>query len=207
VTARDLRLEGIWNWKMIQTSAEVKNLFKAFHEAQQEMQAVHKDATNPFFKSSYATLENVVSVVKSAFNGKGLSFTQAPGALVEGELTVSTRIMHVSGEWMESDFQMPLAKKDPQGTGAALSYSCRYSLMAICGLPATDDDAESATDRDNKPPINTNLLDSARHVAMEGNKALDVYLKGLSKDKQDFLKPHATSLRQAANKADEGLMA
>lgn len=189
---------------MIQTSAEVKNLFKAFHDAQQRMGSVVKDAKNPFFKSNYATLENVIANAKPALNDQGLSFTQAPSSLTDNAITVSTMIMHISGEWMRSDFQMPLAKKDPQGTGAAISYACRYALMAVLGLPATDDDAESATVRKpEKQLTNEGLLNNARAASLQGNKALDDFIKSLPKEMKETLKPNAKSLRDAADLADE----
>lgn len=195
---------------MIQTSVEVKNLFGAFRNAQQIMIAVHKDASNPFFKSKYATLENVVSVVKDVFSQQGLSFTQAPGSLTDGALTVSTRIMHTSGEWMESDFQMPLAKKDPQGTGAAISYACRYALMAVCGLPATDDDAESAVDRSEKKKEAVtsiaspaaSVLDEAKIAAKKGGASLDNFILSLPKAQKTSLALHGTDLRKIADDAD-----
>lgn len=195
---------------MIQTSTEVKNLFSAFQDAQMAMKAVHKDASNPFFKSKYATLENVVEVIKSAFVERKLGFTQAPGALIDGALTVTTRIFHDSGEWMESDFQMPLAKKDPQGTGAAISYACRYALMAVCGLPATDDDAESATDRNDKKKEDSSsiispaasVFDSAKIAAKRGNKSLDSFIVNLTKGDKTSLSLHGTELRKIADDAD-----
>lgn len=132
---------------MIETSETVAKLFAAFHAAQGEMDGVHKDSANPHFRSKYASLENVISTARPALNAHGLSWTQAPGPIVEGRLTVTTRIMHTSGEWMQSTFHMSLAKPDPQGIGSATTYACRYALMAILGLPPTDDDAESAMDR------------------------------------------------------------
>jgi hypothetical protein len=132
---------------MIETSDTVAKLFDAFHKAQGEMEGVHKDSANPHFRSKYASLENVISTARPVLNAHGLSWTQAPGPIVDGRLTVTTRIMHVSGEWMQSTFHMAVAKPDPQGIGSATTYACRYALMAILGLPPTDDDGESAMDR------------------------------------------------------------
>jgi len=38
-----------------------------------------------------------------------------------------------------------LSKQDPQGFGSALTYLRRYSLSAICGLYADDDDGNRAS--------------------------------------------------------------
>lgn len=132
---------------MIEMSQDITKLVAALHAAQGELRAVAKDATNPHFKNRYATLENVTDTARPVLQKHGIAWTQAPGELVDGAITLTTMLMHTSGQWMRSHFQMPLSKRDPQGTGSAITYACRYALMAVLGLPPTDDDAESATDR------------------------------------------------------------
>lgn len=132
---------------MIETSTTVAKLFEAFHLAQGEMDGVHKDSKNDHFRSRYASLENVIGTARPVLNKYGLAWTQAPGPVVDGRLTVTTQIMHTSGEWMRSTFHMPVSKPDPQGVGSATTYALRYALMAILGLPPTDDDAEAAMPR------------------------------------------------------------
>lgn len=194
---------------MTTTSSEVKNLFQAFHKAQSSLRAVHKDARNPFFESSYATLENVIDTAKPELMENGLSFTQAPGSLTDNAITVTTMIMHTSGEWMKSDFDMPITKRDPQSTGSAITYACRYALMAILGLPATDDDAESTSNREDKQSptpkkkVNASLIDEARQAAINGNASLDQFILTLNKLDKLELKKHGDELRSAANEADK----
>lgn len=125
---------------MIEMSQTVAKLFDAFHKAQGELEGVHKDSANPHFRSRYASLENVMSTARPVLNAHGLAWTQHPGPIVDGRLSIVTQIMHTSGEWMRSTFHMAVAKQDPQGIGSATTYGCRYSLMAILGLPPTDDD-------------------------------------------------------------------
>jgi hypothetical protein len=40
---------------------------------------------------------------------------------------------------------MPVSKQDAQGVGSAITYGRRYGLMAMCGVPADDDDGHAAT--------------------------------------------------------------
>ena len=131
----------------MQTSETIVDLFKAFHAAQGEMRGVLKDSKNPAFKSSYASLESVVDTARPVLNAEGLAFTQAPGLLNDGAIQITTMILHVSGQWMRSTMEVPLAKRDPQGVGSAVTYACRYALMATLGLPPVDDDGEAAMDR------------------------------------------------------------
>lgn len=132
---------------MIELSPNVDALFPALHKAQGDMRGVAKDSTNPHFKNKYASLENVIDTAKGPLQASGLAFTQAPGALVDGSIEVTTMLMHTSGQWLRSTLHVPLSKRDPQGVGSAITYGCRYALMATLGLPPVDDDGESAMDR------------------------------------------------------------
>lgn len=130
---------------MIEHSASITELCKALHGAQGEMTGVVKDARNPHFKNRYATLESVLDATRPALQANGLSISQAPGRLVENAVEITTMLMHSSGEWMRSTLHMPVVKRDPQGVGSAITYGLRYALMAVLGVPPTDDDdAEKA---------------------------------------------------------------
>lgn len=100
---------------MIELSPAVDALFPALHKAQGALNGVVKDGKNPAFKSRYATLENVIDAAKPALQAADLAFTQAPGALVEGAIEITTMIMHTSGQWLRSTLHVPLSKRDPQG--------------------------------------------------------------------------------------------
>lgn len=147
---------------MIETSEKITTLAAALLKAQAQMHGAKKDAKNPHFRSSYATLETVIETAKPALQSVGIAFTQAPGCLVDGALEVTTMLIHAeSGEWMRSTLHVPLQKKDPQGVGSAITYACRYSLMATLGLPPVDDDGESAMDR--KPQQQTKQATASKN--------------------------------------------
>ena len=126
-------------------SDQINHLAAALCKAQAEMGGAVKDAKNPFFKSSYADLTSVIKAIKEPFANNGLSYSQLPvTAEGGGGVGVTTILMHSSGQWLESEFYLPLAKKDPQGGGSAITYARRYALQAIAGIPTADDDAEAA---------------------------------------------------------------
>ena len=127
----------------MKTSEQIKNLSAALCKAQGEMGGAVKDSNNTFFKSKYADLTSVIKAIKDPFANNGLSYTQFPIANEAGTGVV-TRLMHSSGEWLESEFVLPMVKKDPQAAGSAITYARRYALQAIAGIPTADDDAESA---------------------------------------------------------------
>ena len=129
------------------------NVYTALYRFQGLVRGVKKDAKNAHFRSSYATLEAVTDTIRPHMQDCGLLWIQSPGKVHDNAIEVTTVIVHPeSGSEYRSTMEMPLAKRDPQGTGSAMTYAMRYSLMAVLGLPPTDDDAEMAIDRNNERP-------------------------------------------------------
>lgn len=126
-------------------SESVAKLFPDLILALGEIGGVTKSANNTFFKSKYATLEDVIEASKSILRSHELAVMQGGGDYGNGALTITTRIIHASGEWIESTMDIPLAKADPQGAGSAVTYGRRYALMAMLNMPAVDDDGNHAT--------------------------------------------------------------
>jgi hypothetical protein len=123
------------------------------------IEGVKKGADNPFFKSKYANLESVIEAAHDALSANGLAVMQGPGPMDGNCITLTTRLVHESGEWIETDFSLPAGKMDPQAAGSAITYARRYSLMAMLCIPAVDDDGEASMPRSTKPgePKNPNV--------------------------------------------------
>ena len=136
----------------MKTSDSIKALFPALTAALGKLEGAAKNAKNPHFKNTYADLSSVVDASREILAANDLAVMQSPGLVIEGRLQLFTRIIHKSGEWIEGEFHMPLAKSDPQATLATLTYARRGALMAILGIPAVDDDGETAMGRGDTPP-------------------------------------------------------
>jgi hypothetical protein len=117
-------------------SESIKNICTALAVFHIKMDVIKKDAKNPFFKSSYASLSNILDAIKIPLAESDLSFSQHP----MGENGMSTILMHKSGEWLGSHFTMKPVKNDPQGIGSCITYMRRYALAAILGLNIDEDD-------------------------------------------------------------------
>ena len=127
-------------------SDSISELAKAFAKTQQELKQPLKDAKNPFFKSTYVPLENVAESITETATKNGLSFSQEP-SFDDGMVTVTTLVMHNSGEWIEyAPLKLKPVKNDPQAYGSAITYAKRYALSAIFGITSDkDDDGNEAT--------------------------------------------------------------
>lgn len=135
-------------------SESIADLAMALCLAQAEMGGAVKDSTNPFFNSSYADLTSVIKVIKQPFANHGLSFVQLPVTSVGGNgVGVATMLMHSSGQYIQSEYLLPMDKVTPQGAGAAITYARRYALQALVGIPSVDDDGELAMYRNDPPPV------------------------------------------------------
>ena len=130
----------------MKSSETLSKLAPALVKAQAAMAGATKSAANPFFKSKYANLEEVIRVVKEPFAANGLCFVQNPVS-GEGTAGVETIILHESGEFISNEFLLKCSKADPQGMGSAITYARRYGLQSACGVPSEEDDGESAMKR------------------------------------------------------------
>jgi hypothetical protein len=118
-------------------SESIKNIAGALVNFQATVSKVSKEANNPFFKSKYASLANILDTIQKPLSECGLAITQFP----DGN-ALTTIILHAeSGEWMESSYVMPVAKQnDPQAMGSAITYARRQSIGSILNLNIDDDD-------------------------------------------------------------------
>ena len=134
---------------MLKFSDQIDQISTALAKAQGELQNVHKNAANPFFKSKYADLAEVLNIIRPVMADNGISITQHP-SYGEGNVYVTTLVSHSSGQWMQSCLSAPVAKADAQAVGSAVSYCRRYAIASIAMVAQTDDDAEGAVLRSGK---------------------------------------------------------
>lgn len=143
-------------------SQEVHNLATALSKAQGVITGAKKDKKNPFFKSQYADLESVFEAIRQPFADNGLSVTQTMDVVDGGRMVLCTRLMHASGQFIDSKMLLP-QEANPQKLGALLTYYRRYMLMAIAGIPAADDDGNKASGK--VEPV-SNLINAKQVVEL-----------------------------------------
>ena len=127
------------------TSDTITKIAPALLKAQRAITFAIKDSKNPAFRSTYADLSSVIEACKPALNDAGIAFMQMPAPSDPGTIALTTRLIHESGEWIESTATCPLQKVDPQGYGSANTYLRRYSLAAAVGLYQDDDDGNAGS--------------------------------------------------------------
>jgi hypothetical protein len=125
------------------------NLIKALCKVQEKITNPPNTATNPFFKSKYAPLPEILKEIRPLLTKEGLVLIQNTGSELIYDnaanpyphIFVKTILFHQSGESYETDkLYLKLDKKTPQGAGSAITYARRYQLTALLGISSEDDD-------------------------------------------------------------------
>jgi hypothetical protein len=157
----------------IEHSEEITAIAEAISAAQAKIKNAERDADNPFFSSSYATLASVWDVVRGPLTENGLSVLQGEKIRINadrtgGDVDVSTLLLHKSGQWFRTTITLPVipmsrrkknpndpdgdndadrapGKVTPQAIGSAITYGRRYGLESLTGVaPEAEDDDGNA---------------------------------------------------------------
>ena len=208
-------------------SDDISALAAALSKAQGAIDDASKGSLNPHFRSKYADLAAVRSVIREPLAVNDLSIVQLPKT-VQGGVEVTTMLLHKSGQWISSVLFMPSGKMDAHGLGSAISYARRYSIMSILSLAAEDDDGNAAVERvsqqfdvmpkssvgtrtidenglEEKTLATAKMLAEAEEIAKKGSAAMRDWWSGLKADQRNLLSSdQLKKLKAAATAADKG---
>jgi hypothetical protein len=124
----------------MQRSESITEIAKALSAFQGEIKNPANTAYNPFFRSKYAPLPDILNLVRPNMAKHGLSIIQQPSGGGEN-ISVTTILLHNSGEYIELDpLVLRVDKVTAQGIGSAITYGRRYALAALLGISSEDDD-------------------------------------------------------------------
>lgn len=147
---------------MIEHSEQINELAAALAKAQSEIKGAVRESNNPFFNSKYADLASVWEACRTALTNQGIAVLQGPSA--EGSvLSVTTELVHSSGQWARSRLSTTLKDMTPQTVGSATTYLRRYGLSAMVGVaPLDDDDGNAAQGNTGGPQSRAARREAAR---------------------------------------------
>ena len=123
----------------MKTSEQINELATALAKAQNKIKSASKDSNNPHFNRKYADLASVWNACREPLTENGLSVVQIP-ADQNGRVSLTTMLMHTSGQFISSELSTRPTKDDAQGLGSAITYLRRYGLAAMVGVAPDDDD-------------------------------------------------------------------
>ena len=129
------------------TSEQINELSAALSVAQGGLKDAAKDREGYGYK--YADLASILKIARPILAQHGLAVVQEAGTDDNGMISVVTRVMHSSGQWLEcAPLKMPVEPKkglsQAQAAGSVVTYARRYALAALLGITQDDDDGAGA---------------------------------------------------------------
>jgi hypothetical protein len=145
------------------------NIYTKLFNLQNELGAISKDATNPFFKSKYFDINSLIGQLKPLLQKYELVLLQP---ITDNQ--VRSVIHDLDGGSVESSMQLP-NDLDAQKMGSAITYFRRYTLQSLLALQALDDDGNLAT-KTSKPKLldNTPQFKNAINALSQGKTINDI---------------------------------
>lgn len=120
---------------------ENKNgIYKKLLEFQKLEIEVERDASNPYFKSNYTTLNEVLEKVRKPLNDVGIVIIQCPDK--DG---LRTQLYDTTDDSSVECFMPYVEVTTAQKLGSSNTYNRRYSLITLLGLRDEDDDGNVAS--------------------------------------------------------------
>tara|TARA_A100001391_G_scaffold203821_1_gene197242 strand:- start:9398 stop:10075 length:678 start_codon:yes stop_codon:yes gene_type:complete len=176
----------------MKTSESVKEILPALLSVTDSMQA-EKDGKNPHFRSDYMTLDGILNTVKPILKDVGIVILQSIDNNIFSSdkatcvIECHTKLLHTSGEYIESKCIVHADKMTPQGYGSAITYVRRYGITTALGIAEADDDGNAAevASAPKKPaskpkpvPINTKKVEPQKDALLseeQTNKIIKVF--------------------------------
>jgi hypothetical protein len=118
-------------------------ILKKLLDIQKQNISIKKDKQNEFFKSNYATLNEVLSKIKKPLNDAGIVILQIPQR--DGLITKLIDTTEKEESFVEC-FMPYVETTTAQKLGSCNTYNRRYSLVTLLGLEDDDDDGNIASE-------------------------------------------------------------
>jgi hypothetical protein len=124
----------------VKTSDHINEIAAAIAKYQESAVDSFKGSTG--YGYLYASLDAVLKDNRGLLAKNGISHVQSQ-EFSGDTVTVSTRLMHTSGQWIETTVSGPFARlkgmNDYQSLGSAVTYLRRYGLSAALGVSSDED--------------------------------------------------------------------
>jgi hypothetical protein len=116
------------------------NINEKLLKIQQNVSGIKKEKGNPFFKSRYFDINQLLNVIKPMLNDLKVVIIQ-PLTNIDGQPAIMTKLIDTeNNETMEWTTPLIMQNTDPQKAGSSVTYFRRYALQSLLALEALDDD-------------------------------------------------------------------
>ena len=129
-------------------SNKEESIYDKLYKVQKEVGSISKNKQNKFYKSKYFNIDELIEQLTPILQKHNLLLLQP----IQDDKQYS--IIHDidDGDSVESSLSLPI-NLDAQKIGGAITYYRRYTLVALLGLQAEDDDGNTASGK-TMPKVN-----------------------------------------------------
>jgi hypothetical protein len=147
------------------TSTDTNEIIPALFKAGKEIKNTVASKVNPFFNSKYTPLDDLLDYIKPIlFKYDLLIIQDAIG--IEDRLVIESRIIHISGQWINTEVYIPIEKQTAQSAGISITYGRRYALSSLLNITSDDDLDGNSNDQNKK---NTTLSEKVKEEFTKPN--------------------------------------
>jgi|SRR6056297_413423 len=134
---------------MEEKNKEKKTLTQKIYEVGLEVGKIKKNKENPYYKSKYFDINQLLEAINPILKDKGLSINQPLDTEVFNEKPFLVLKTVITDGKEEKEYKAIIPQqKSPQDMGSAITYYRRYSLQSLFGLQAEDDDGNNASKKE-----------------------------------------------------------
>lgn len=110
-----------------------------------KIQGTTKEGKKYDVRYNYADLNNIYDAIRPCLNKQEIAITSSitPDPTVA---TVTTKLIHSSGEWLSTTVSIKSTKPGAQAFGSAIAYAEKYGAKSIAGVASQDDDGALASE-------------------------------------------------------------
>jgi hypothetical protein len=164
-----------------------------FKEVAKNREVTIKTKTGGQYKFRYADLQAIYAAVRPALAANELALTQIE-SWEDNEWWITTRLLHSSGEKIESKMMVPTGFLDPadqdvKQLAGLFTYIRRYAASAMLCIAADDDlddkDEDAGKTQELPEPVPPDhLIWSARNASWFGTKSAKQFMAGLEAEQR-----------------------
>ncbi|MBQ3838225.1 MAG: ERF family protein [Treponema sp.] len=151
-------------------SENINELLAALAEVQNELPTMPKSAQA--YGYNYTDLDTITQTIKPILHEHGVAYMQSVGGTNEDCMTLTTRLFHKTGQFIEDTAALPkitnTKNNAAQTLGMSITYMRRYMLCAMLGITSDEDTdanaeqkpqgaAKSTPPKNNPPPQKPSL--------------------------------------------------
>lgn len=151
----------------MQTSDQIDQVSAAMLVVQGSLKPIQKTKAvkTGKFEFRYAPLDQIMETITPLMQSAGLVVMQA----VDSD-TLTTRVIHASGQWIQSSTYLNKDHANMQGFGSEVTYRRRYALCSLLGIVSDEDNDVS----------HISGMDAAHESLAELPKIRQLFLKYLA---------------------------